>query len=494
MRQFFILIFLLLTLPTLSQNRGNIWCFGDSAGIDFNQSPPAPIRSVCHGRGSCVSICDTNGGLLFYAATFSAVGNTTKVLDVNNSILPNGDSIVGQAWFHELSIASNPLNNGTYYLFSIGVTTSGSTGFYYSIVDMNLNGGLGQVVQKNIQLQPFQIDDELSTIKHGNGKDWWVFFRKSSAPNDTIYSYLVNELGISNLIVQKIGSINNAYFKRILFTNDGNHAVLTNYAGLIEYLDFDRCSGLFSNPINISNEFDNPYLFGVATSPDDSKLFVSTVLRDTSYVFQYDLNAPDIRASKDTIHVFTYPPSYYEAGEIRLAPDGKMYVNNQYQNGINSPFPYQDSMYNYMNMNLSVINDPNQAGAACNFQPYSFYLGGARAYWGLPNNPNYDLPAWHNSICDTINAVNTIQQKNPELNVFYHPDWKKLFVNASALKDGRYDLYITSIDEKQIYHSLSSALNGYLTTDIPADQFASGGYIVTLTNQSLKLSVKFVIP
>ncbi|MFN8166425.1 MAG: hypothetical protein U0X76_09750 [Bacteroidia bacterium] len=94
------------------------------------------------------------------------------------------------------------------------------------------------------------------------------------------------------------------------------------------------------------------------------------------------MNAPDIRASKDTIHVFTYPPSYYELGEIKLAPDGKMYVANQYQNGINSPFPYQDSMYNYMNMNLSVINDPNQAGAACNFQPYSFLLRRSKSLLG----------------------------------------------------------------------------------------------------------------
>ncbi|MFN8166424.1 MAG: hypothetical protein U0X76_09745 [Bacteroidia bacterium] len=67
------------------------------------------------------------------------------------------------------------------------------------------------------------------------------------------------------------------------------------------------------------------------------------------------------------------------------------------------------------------------------FSLIHFYLGGARAYWGLPNNPNYDLPAWHNSICDTINAITTLEPKQPELNVFYHPDWKKL-VNASALK------------------------------------------------------------
>ena len=90
--------------------------------------------------------------------------------------MQNGDSIVGQGWFYELVIVPNPSGNNTFYLFSIGVTNSGDSGLYYSVVDMNLNGGLGAVTQKNIRLQPFKIDDGLTAIKHGNGRDWWLFF------------------------------------------------------------------------------------------------------------------------------------------------------------------------------------------------------------------------------------------------------------------------------------------------------------------------------
>lgn len=487
--------FILVSFQAYPQNRGNIWCFGDSAGIDFNQTLPSPIRSMVKTRGSTSSISDSLGNLLFYVATNSGtIGNTAKIWCSDNSIMQKGDSIVGQGWFNEESIAPNPLNNNTYYLFSIGVTTSGPTGFFYSLIDMNLNGGLGAVVQKNIQLQPFKIDDEVSLIKHGNGRDWWVFFRSNFSPNDTIYSYLISVNGISNLIWQKINSINNGHAKRIVFTNDGKHAVLTNFGGLIEFVDFDRCTGLFSNSINISNELETPSLFGVAISPNDSKLYISTDSNspDTCYIFQYDLNATDIRGSKDTIYTYSFPPSYYEVGLLELAPNGKIYVANQYQNGVNVPFPYQDSMYNYINMNLSVINDPDQLGSACNFQSYSFYLGGARAYWGLPNNPNYDLPALQNSICDTITTVNSVEQTKPKLNVFYHTDWKKLFVNASGLKDGEYHLAIYTIDGKLIFSSPTSSLSGFLTKDIAAEGFSSGTYIVVLENGKVKLTEKFI--
>ncbi|MBL0341878.1 MAG: hypothetical protein IPP71_13625 [Bacteroidetes bacterium] len=56
----------------------------------------------------------------------------------------------------------------------------------------------------------------------------------------------------------------------------------------------------------------------------------------------------------------------------------------------NFPYPYPD-IYNMYNMNLSVINQPDSLGATCDFQPYSFYLGGKRTYVGLPNNPDYEL-------------------------------------------------------------------------------------------------------
>lgn len=62
-------------------------------------------------------------------------------------------------------------------------------------------------------------------------------------------------------------------------------------------------------------------------------------------------------------------------------------------------------MFNFVNMNLSVINDPDQPGLSCNFQPYSFYLDSKRTYYGLPNNPDYELGPLAGSPCDTLTGV-----------------------------------------------------------------------------------------
>lgn len=498
-----ILIFLLLVLnyfSSYSQKQGNIWCFGDSAGINFNQqSNPVPIISSVHSRGSCCSIADSSGSLLFYANTNSGTNNTGLVWSKNNSLMQNGDSIVGQAWYNEMCIIPMPDNPNQFYLFSIGVTNGGGgdIGLYYSIIDIAQNSGNGMVVQKNIQLQSFNCDDQVSAIKHGNGRDWWLFFRGNNAPTDTIYSYLISISGISNLIVQKIGSLNNSYIKRMVFAPSGDFVVLTNFSGLIEKLSFDRCTGLFSNPVRISNEFDTPYLGSAAISKNDSVLYVATNSSspDTSYLIQYNLASLHIELTKDTIYTYTYPPSVYEIGLLKLAPDKKIYVANGYYNGVQSFFPYADSMYNFVNMNLSVINQPNNLGASCDFQPYSFFLGGKRSYLGLPNNPDYELGPIQGSLCDTITSVDLIEkQATATLNIFYHSSWQTAFINASGLKGTQLKLIVMDISGRVIDIKGGVSVNGFFSCDLTMDDFSSGLYLITIVSDKEKLTGKMVKP
>jgi hypothetical protein len=68
-----VLFFLILNLPCFSQKEGNIWCFGDSALIDWND-PVNPLfgRSTTNNRGSASSISDSVGNLLFYCGNISS--------------------------------------------------------------------------------------------------------------------------------------------------------------------------------------------------------------------------------------------------------------------------------------------------------------------------------------------------------------------------------------------------------------------------------------
>jgi hypothetical protein len=478
-----------------SQNRNSVWCFGDSALIDFSDTSNI-IAGSCglDTRGSCTSISSQDGKLLFYAETRAASGSyTTNVYDTSGNIMFNGDTIIGEGWYNELVIITNPANDSTYYLFSIGVTSI--YGLYYSIIDMRLNNGLGAVTVKNVQLQSFEQVDCLNAVKHGNGRDWWLIFRKSDfsigGSNNDWYSYLITPDSIQNFSVQSIGSQNR--------TNLGG----TNLLGLIELYDFDRCSGLLSNPVTIEPDVGSPpfpYTWNSAFSPDASKLYVSTA-DQTTRLFQYDLNAPNITLSKDTLWTISSPQ--YAGGGLKLAPDNKIYLASIYYNGVQFPYPYQDTVYNMYNMNLSVINQPDSLGTACDFQPYSFYLGGKRTYLGLPNNPDYTLPAISGSPCDTLTGIAPLatSAKGAELFVTYMASWQKLFVNAQHLKGKNITLTLYDVTGKLIYNTarvlspsgVGGSAGGYFTQDINCSALAKGMYIVSLQTEKERLVNKFIV-
>ena len=461
-----------------AQNRNSVWCFGDSALIDFSDTSNIIVGSCgLDTRGSCASIANENGKLLFYAETRATIsGNTTLVFDTTHQVMQNGNNIVGRGWYQELVIVPNPANDSTYYLFSIGVTSI--YGLYYSIIDMRLNNGLGAVTVKNVQLQSFEQVDCLNAVKHGNGRDWWVLFRKAgslSNGNNDWYSYLITPVSVQNFSIQSIGSLNK--------TNSG----YTNLIGLVELYDFDRCSGLLSNPVTIEPEAlpSVPYTWSCEFSPDASKLYVTTA-DDTTYLFQYDLNASNISQSKNTLWTTNYP--LYTGGGLKLAPDNKIYLASIYYNGVQFPYPYQDTVYNMYNMNLSVINQPDSLGIACDFQPYSFYLGGKRTYLGLPNNPDYELGALTGSICDTLTSVKEITEQNV-INIFPNP-----FFNKIALQYQQHSS--TKIKEATIFNSMGEIVFEKKVTqtlyELDLSFLPNGIYFLTIHTEKNTITKKLV--
>ena len=87
MKKSVVLLLIITATHSFAQNRNSIWCFGDSAGIDFsNINNPVPFTSSVEGRGSCVSIADNNGNLLFYSNTYTYL---TLVWNALNDTMTN---------------------------------------------------------------------------------------------------------------------------------------------------------------------------------------------------------------------------------------------------------------------------------------------------------------------------------------------------------------------------------------------------------------------
>ena len=255
-----------------------------------------------------------------------------------------------------------------------------------------------------------------------------------------------------------------------------------------------RCTGVISNPVTIQPESTQapwPGLWRAEFSPSGNILYVTrlpAVVTDSSRLFQYDLLAPNISSSKV---ILWETPWLTTMCHLKRAPDNKIYIATN----LAQVYPYQDTMYTTSNMNLSVINSPDSLGFTCDLQPFSFYLGGKRSYVGLPNNPDYDLPALAGSPCDTLVSINESANTNTNasLHVYYAPDWEKAFINADKLKGKKYSLRMVDILGKEVYSESGTLNSQYFSRDLNCASYAKEMYIVVLETEKEKLTKKILI-
>ncbi len=476
--------------PTLSQFTDRVWCFGDSAGLNFNTpgNIPTPFKANHLSKGSCVSICDANFNLLFYAYTQSGlIGPTTVVIDSSFNIMSNGSNIIGGGSYNELCIIPNPIDSNLFYLFTTAILGS-SQGLYCSIIDKTLNNGLGAITLKNIFISSTDYFDGMIGIRHGNGRDWWLILHHWNGSN-TFDKYLISPTGISTVISQSIGINFDSDIGDFSFAYLTNKFISVTLNTEIQILDFDRCTGIFSNPIIIQNGGFNAYgSVGCSIAPNGSLAYISNTnnFSDSLRLYQYDLNAPNINQSRQTIYTQKVPAS---GGFHAVGPDGKIYISCLYEYG----YPYADSIHNVYSDNLSVINYPDSIGLACDFQPFSVNLGGQRTYWGLPNNANYEAGAWIGSPCDTLVSVQETQSiASAQINIFYHSQWQTAFINASNLKGNNGSIEIFDVQGKVVHKEDIQIVNGYYTRNFNMTGFSEGMYIVNLISSGQRLSGKLV--
>jgi hypothetical protein len=357
-----------------AQGEANSWRFGVKAGIDFNVSPPASITTSAMVAGEgCASMSDTNGDLLFYT-------DGMNVWDKNNMQMPNGNGLTGCGSSTQSAIiVPQPDHEYIYYIFTANCGDNNpSSGFRYSIIDMNLNGGLGDITVKNVLL--FTNTTEKNTaFWHSNHKDIWVLAHEYNTNN--FRAYLLTASGLNTTaVISSIGSVHIAnsglpisgVVGNMKVSCDGKKIAAALYSeGECHYelFDFDGASGMLSNVASLILH-GKVCAYGVEFSPDGSKLYASTWC-SPSELFQFNLKAGSAGDIINSAVLLFSDPNYLSVSAIQNAPDGKIYVARSGQ------------------QYLGVINNPNQLGAACNYVDKGFILstnfGGASSAAGLPN-------------------------------------------------------------------------------------------------------------
>src|SRR5438552_12793283 len=136
----------------IAQKEYNVWYFGYGAGLDFNSgSPVALMGGKTNQLEGCASVADDETGeLLFYT-------DGLQVWNRLHQVMPNGDGLMGDGSSTQSAmIIGKPDDMGKYYVFTCdqGGYIQTNRGIHYSIVDMSLDGGLGDIVttSKNVTL------------------------------------------------------------------------------------------------------------------------------------------------------------------------------------------------------------------------------------------------------------------------------------------------------------------------------------------------------
>jgi hypothetical protein len=415
---FCVLILLLFFLPGKAQFRGNNWIFGDSILMQISgiNTPAFGLLSSDIGE-EYSSISDSLGNLIFYSGgRCNTSFFSSFIYDRTGNYMDNSVGTLGYCSATQGTIIlPYPDNLNLFYSFSISIILNTQTRLYYNLIDMSLNNGLGKVVQKNVLVCDSSICEIMNAVKHANGRDWWLIVHERLTSN--YFEYLITPDGFNGPFTQSIGLGVTGVLGECVFSEKGDKFAHAMNDGNLQLMDFDRCTGVLSNCIELGDSiFGPPDLgyYGCSFSPGGTKLYASYW---SDSLFQFDLPSTDIKASRTVVYGSSNPD--YGIGQHQLAENGKIYITNYNFNDWN----IMDSI----STTISVINDPDSIGATCNFAPMSISTNGRLVSAGLPNNPNYGLGPVTGSICDSLSTQVALHQEE-EFSLYPNPCSKIVYI------------------------------------------------------------------
>ncbi len=361
-----------------AQHEYDVWYFGWGYGLDFRGGSTPIIQNngpaIFQIEGSA-SICNRRTGApLFYT-------DGITVWDRSDMPMPNGTGLLGHISSTQSAlIVPIPCDTNRYYIFTAdqqGYVWNAPVvnGINYSIVDMRLNGGLGDVTAKNIPLQN-PASERLVAVAHTNGYDYWVITH--STAGQTFYAWHVDGAGVAGSpMTSLVGIDKGAAVGFALWTigylkaspNGQKLAMADQWNGTVELFDFNASTGVVTNGIIVRPEgpgFGGSQSYGISFSPDNSKLYYSSlgVLTQANLV---PYNTASILASRTAITSTTLPTPSGILGAMQIGPDGKIYVLPD--------VPW-----------IGVVNNPNAAGNACNYSESAMQVTNRGGWAGFPNN------------------------------------------------------------------------------------------------------------
>lgn len=381
------------------------WVFGSNIGWDKTQNSLFPVSGL-NASGATLSVADSaTGQLLFYS-------NGVQCWTASGQLMPNGSNIGGEGnGGRTQPVCAVPFiaAPGKYFLFALsdpfsssGVVPGGKGKLYYSVLDMSLNNGAGDIVatQKAILLDSL-LGSSIIAIP-GNQCDVWLMTH--ALYSSTYKAYHITAAGLDLSPVVSSGGPAVYPTPIVLGTNSwrlgytqGQMSVSPDRSkiayGVISLNGIPLPQGV--SPLGFMLSRFNPgngtvtetlqfnqgdiHVYGTGFSPDNTKLYINVVASDnntTNGIIQYDIsnyNAAAIAATATA--VFPMTAGSIKQKYIKLYHD-TLYLSNQSTGGIPT---------------LSRITNPDLPAALCGYQDAAVALTGAIVQ-GITNDVVFAMP------------------------------------------------------------------------------------------------------
>ena len=420
-------LFILNVEMTQAQKEDFVWPLGSPSGstiegliedsinklywpfdFNFNEDPMRidyKLSRISDPNGTLSSICTKSGDLFCYS-------HGRSVFDSNSQFAINGDTIgfdqYWKLWEHPKYNFGYRIPQGVLILPFPGYADSVfymamkydylkdvQTGVYWGIIAGYKDGLQARVVNKdNLIDHGFLGSGMTKAVRHANGRDWWIIL--ISGDNTTYYTYLLDPSGLKLRHVQNIGKKQSGFNSgNAAFSYDGSRYAIIDgryipQQAVISIYDFDRCSGLLSNPHH-KEIYIPKFSLGqsVVFSPNGNFLYANS----DSTLYQIELNKANYPINEiahfDGFQSLPDPSFYFTPfGFWAEGPDGRHYNVS----GAGTA------------LHMHVMDYPNEAGEACSFRQHAIRI--PNNPWTIPNFPHYRLGPLDGSPCDTLGLDN----------------------------------------------------------------------------------------
>lgn len=475
------------SIPAEAPHANSVLLFDDTSFVSENAETPMVMSNFY----SSASYADKHGNILFASNGWRLINSFGDVLSYklwhDDIPWPGGspDTTLVDLTRGPLFLP-DPADSNRVYLFygeymnNQPMQTLGfarlDVRFCYALLDVPTQS---LISKDHIILEDITALSDMVALRHGNGRDWWIY--KPSTQSNQYYRGLLSVDGLSEFELYTVPGMQGREqaYTMTHFTKDGSMMAhfSTYQAKYCQRLDVDRCTGNLGNPreTDLNPMFRPAEIANFILSPNGTKVYGYRLnYNDTTYrpgTHQYDFETDSLTYLAD--NATSFPSPNFE----------KIYFYRRVQDSLGTSTRY-----------LGVAENPDSLGINCNLNKFKYIVQNSVIMLAAPNFANYRLGPLAGSTCDTIGTVifgAQIKDNLEVLSIFPNPSKEKVHIRLKQSNKTHSQLTILNAIGQVVFRDQID--EEYTSLDAISSGIPNGVYTICVQNNRQTWAKKWVL-